>query len=364
MLAAVRWDGSALAYASATLQDDREVVLAAVQQNGRALQHASAALWGDREIVLAAMRRDCSALEYASAALWGDREILLAAVQQNGRALRNLSATLQDDREFALAAVRRNQEDRNIVLAAVRLDGSALRHASARLRADRVIVQAFVQQNRSAFNHASAALRGDDIIRITLHTKAIRLLNVNWLLTKPPDWRMPRRQALEVLEEQGEEPFVSADKACMLLQDRRRSIVILSHPWLTVQHPDPEGRRFAALRAALAAFKGEASRQSPRALFMDFASLPQWPFLSDDDAVLFKQALKVMGELYASNSTSVLKMAFIPPRPVQYDGQVHLFNATGVTEGMLWNGFGDLGCTVLECTLEPNGRVGEALVTF
>ena len=51
-LEAIKQSDYALQFASAKLQDDREVVLTAVKQNGCALQYASDKLQGDREIAL------------------------------------------------------------------------------------------------------------------------------------------------------------------------------------------------------------------------------------------------------------------------------------------------------------------------
>ena len=57
-----------------TSRSSRSEVLKAVKQNGDALQYASAALQDDREIVLEAVKQDLDSIEYASAALKDDRE--------------------------------------------------------------------------------------------------------------------------------------------------------------------------------------------------------------------------------------------------------------------------------------------------
>ena len=71
-----------LEYASATLRNDRDVVLTAVQQNGRSLQYASETLRNDRDVVLAAVEQNGYSLEYASSDLKADRAVVLAAMRK------------------------------------------------------------------------------------------------------------------------------------------------------------------------------------------------------------------------------------------------------------------------------------------
>jgi hypothetical protein len=54
VLLAVTENGCALEFASATLRDDKALVLAAVQQDSSALQHASATLQDDPDVLDAA----------------------------------------------------------------------------------------------------------------------------------------------------------------------------------------------------------------------------------------------------------------------------------------------------------------------
>ena len=96
-------------FASAAMEDDREVVIAACNQNGQALQYASAALQDDREVVLAACKQNGLALQYASVALKDDREVVVEGCNQNGGALRYASvALLKDDREVVMVAIAQN----------------------------------------------------------------------------------------------------------------------------------------------------------------------------------------------------------------------------------------------------------------
>ena len=75
-LAAVTQEGIALRYASAEMQNERDVVLTAVKQNGIALDYASGEMKNDRDVVLAAVKQKCSALKFAMKA---DPELLRVA---------------------------------------------------------------------------------------------------------------------------------------------------------------------------------------------------------------------------------------------------------------------------------------------
>lgn len=75
--------GSALAYVSEELRNDKDVVLAAVSNYGYALEYASKELCADKEVVLAAVRDNGYALEYASKELRADKDVVLAAVNNH-----------------------------------------------------------------------------------------------------------------------------------------------------------------------------------------------------------------------------------------------------------------------------------------
>jgi hypothetical protein len=89
MLASVKQDGTALAYADLELMSDKEIVLTAVgHDRGQrtALQWAAPELQADREVVLAAVKASYCALAYASKELKADREVVLAAAMQSPHA--------------------------------------------------------------------------------------------------------------------------------------------------------------------------------------------------------------------------------------------------------------------------------------
>ena len=71
-MAAVSQYGYYLAYASAELRADRDIVMAAVENNGWALQYASDALKADREVVMAVVTQDGIPLQFASDVLKTD----------------------------------------------------------------------------------------------------------------------------------------------------------------------------------------------------------------------------------------------------------------------------------------------------
>jgi hypothetical protein len=164
----------------------------------------------------------------------------------------------------------------------------------------------------------------DKIVIQVLMCGAIRLLRVEWLMKQPANFRMPNRQALEVLEESGASPspLLGLYEAAGLVERGDRSIGTLTYGWLSPGDPDPDGSRIRVLRRAL---KGIAIRIE--ALFWDFGSLYQNP-RSPRQEEAFVTALKggAMNQLYASIlATTVLQIEEIPPRPAEFDGIVCLF---------------------------------------
>ena len=75
--------------------------MAAVQQNWDVLLRLCHC--GETEFVMAAVQH-WYVLRYASATLKNDKEVVMAAVQQNGYALKHAYATLQNDKEVICGA--------------------------------------------------------------------------------------------------------------------------------------------------------------------------------------------------------------------------------------------------------------------
>ena len=81
-----------------------------------------------------------------------------------------------------------------------------------------------------------------------------------------------------------------------------------------------------------------------------------------------KQALQVMGQLYASAvATMVLQIKEIPPRPADFDGKLCLFGVADVVdEGKIraaFEGFGEIKA-VYDRRRPPMERQGEVCVHF
>merc|ERR1719183_2884697 len=75
-------DGVGALISHPNLREDRESVLAAVKTNGLAIAYAAEALKQDRKIALEAVRQDGSALQFLPQEFRSDRELVLLAVQQ------------------------------------------------------------------------------------------------------------------------------------------------------------------------------------------------------------------------------------------------------------------------------------------
>ena len=112
--------------------------------------------------------------------------------------------------------------------------------------------------------------------------------------------------------------FLTPSEAVAALRAKGRLVGGLTYGWTTPDHPDVSGMVLAAVRRFL---RSELGRHVV-AVFWDFASLPQKPRSSDEDA-LFQQALGVMGDVYASPlGTTVMRHKAIPPCPAELAGEV------------------------------------------
>ena len=190
--------------------------------------------------------------------------------------------------------------------------GVAKREAMRQLQRDQSERQVAADQ---LLNPLAALSTLDDKLAEALERGDIRLLRVEWLLAQPDDFRMQRRQDLEMLEQQGGlSPLLSPKEAVALLRNGRREIGALTYGWILLWDPDPTGARMVLLRRVL------KQRKYIKALFWDQATLYQPP-RTDEQDVAFGRALGVMMDLYASaNGTTVLQIKEIPARPAEYDG--------------------------------------------
>ena len=165
----------------------------------------------------------------------------------------------------------------------------------------------------------STLTRLDDRLAETLGHGHIRLVRPEWLIAQCLSGGLIRPcQELRVLQPS---PLLSPEEAVDVLRAGNRSVGALTLGWLTPGHSDPCGEHLACLQQALVVMP------HIKAVFWDFASLPQHP-RSEADEEAFACALSVMGDLYASAvGTTVLQMKQIPPRPSMFDGVVVLRNA-------------------------------------
>ena len=167
----------------------------------------------------------------------------------------------------------------------------------------------------------------DEHLIEVLATGAIRLLRVEWVQQQPDDFKMPRRQELEALEQSGASPspLLTPQEAVALIRRGDRCVGVLTYGWLSPGDPDPAGSRIVVLRRALTGLAIEA-------LFWDFASLFQSPRTPDQEAA-FKLALEAMNQLYASIlATTVLQIQEIPTRPPEFDGALCLFKISSTAD--------------------------------
>jgi hypothetical protein len=219
------------------LNDNPEIVMAAVKQNGNAIAYASDNLKRTREIILAALKTD-DVFKILPPDIRANREYLLRAVTTHSpqfyqnlqpAALRNdddvvmayisgienatsskkkfrdvppqfrsnpkfvlaaatrLSDSLVDvtdptllvNRNFAINCIQANwgtlryfpafQDDKEVVSQAIAINGIALRNASPRLKQDREFVIRAIRQNSQALYSASDELKNDEaIVRLAM----------------------------------------------------------------------------------------------------------------------------------------------------------------------------------------------------
>lgn len=171
LMALVRCNGEALAYASAELKADKDIVRAAVNNDPEALGQASKAVRQDREIVELAMAKNPEAFKFASRLLRDTRSLALRAVEANPSLILFCHQRLLKDKDFMTACVQMKPSlveharvtlDFETYLAAVEQDGMVLQHIckprGARLMPDigrdERLVTAAVRQNGMALAFA------------------------------------------------------------------------------------------------------------------------------------------------------------------------------------------------------------------
>jgi len=161
---------------------------------------------------------------------------------------------------------------------------------------------------------AVAESRLDMRVRRRLADGSIRLLSCRWLLSDGSDHLLTRDPVTRAVvmrrcQELPPQAFLSPADAELLYMEGSRAVLVLTYPWRTVLHPDPEGVVLAQLRRHLSATNAHEA-----GLFWDYGSLPQEP-CTMAERQRWSLACTAMLALYASiRGTSVLQARDVPTR--------------------------------------------------
>ena len=204
-----------------------------------------------------------------------------------------------------------------------------LRAEVEKLRAELLVAQG---ASLSIVQLREALVEMDESLLCRFQQEDIVLVDREFLLSRPEDWRVMRRQDLDP------EAFIKAKDAIQLVEDGKRNIGVLSYGWPTRGNPDPSGAYLEKIQMFL--------REHPtiKAVFWDYMSLHQCPRSTEED-VQFQAALGSMADLYASPlSTVVMQLTVVPAMPSNFDGVVHMLNLpTGSDEHKLREAFQAVG---------------------
>jgi hypothetical protein len=145
----------------------------------------------------------------------------------------------------------------------------------------------------------------------------VRFLSLEWLLGRPDSWRVARCQDLP------KEAFIDGEEA-VRLYDRLGGLVIVSAPWLTKGHPDPQGFHSHSLllylrihqRHFMRLVKSAAEGFSDIGVFWDYASLMQ-PSTKNGERTtqeqhLFSRGMRTIEYLYGGPMTAVVQLKQMP----------------------------------------------------
>jgi len=201
---------------------------------------------------------------------------------------------------------------------------------AAALEEKRAAVKAEALQNTQSAKQARAAAakqaKKDQILSYQIAGKDIRtligagdvqFLSVEWLLTRPDYWKVVRCNEL------AKEAFLAGEDA-VWLYERLGGLVILSYPWLTKAHPDPQGFHFHTLALYLrvhqkhfmSLIKPPEECFKDVGVFWDFASLTQPKAGASErtaqEQQLFARGMKTVEYLYGSAMTIVVQLKLMP----------------------------------------------------
>ena len=95
----------------------------------------------------------------------------------------------------------------------------------------------------------------------------------------------------------------------------------MADPWITAEHPDPEGFHLRTIAALLDAYNKYYKGTTINAVFLDFCSLEQAP-RSEEAEERFRRGLKAINLIYAHQVSYVLCLTVMPPGTVRgYDAR-------------------------------------------
>lgn len=179
ILAAVKHNGSLLAFAAPECKANRNIVLEAINQNVEALEYADNVFRADPEIILTAMKLNSK----RSKSAFGNTVLRLAddALKCNYDFLRSALKIDPDAIYFADDNVKANRE---FMMSLIKQDGSFLRHADNLLKADKTFMLEVVENNGLQLLYAADILRNDPDLVLTAikqNPKAISLSSKNLL---------------------------------------------------------------------------------------------------------------------------------------------------------------------------------------
>ena len=159
----------------------------------------------------------------------------------------------------------------------------------------------------------------DDRLEDALRSGAIKLIIADRVRDGTIGTNIARRQDLEERERAEKlRIFETPVDAIKLLRRNGREIGSLTYGWDTPDGSDPSGDYLRAVCRFLLSELGA----HVKAIFWDACSLPQEP-RSESDAMVFKEALEVMADMYASVlGTMVMRHRSVPARPASLDGEV------------------------------------------
>jgi len=184
-----------------------------------------------------------------------------------------------------------------------RLFTSLDRNGDGVISIDETVDYIFTSKEKAKLIQGAIAATPSGRARHILHTGDVRLLSAHWLVTQPISFRIKRHQDLPG------KAFLPTEKAESLLS-QERGVVVISYPWLTKEHPDPNRFHLETVLDFLRCL-GKMRSLNEVGIFWDFASLPQPPRTKREDQA-FKRGLKAIDLLYGGKMSIVVQLKDIP----------------------------------------------------